>query len=235
VLLTVEDLTVRYGRIPAVKEVSLHVGEGELVGLVGPNGAGKSTTLHAIMGLAGSFSGSITFDGQSLIGRSTEDIARAGVALVPEGRHILATLSVAENLDAGMTASSSRAAARHRLDGVLDRFPILRTYYRSAAGKLSGGEQQMLAIARALVAGPRLLLLDEPSLGLAPLVVDRVFELLDELRQEGSTILLVEQNASRTIQVADRSYILRAGEIVLSGTGRELAREVDLATAYLGI
>jgi branched-chain amino acid transport system ATP-binding protein len=233
-MLTVRDLTVRYGRIPAVQGVSLHVDEGEVVGLVGPNGAGKSTTLGAIIGLVPPSDGAIEFRGASLLGVQTETITRKGIALVQEGRHIFATLTVEENLRIGATANSDPSRVAEVREGLLDRFPILRRTYRSAAGKLSGGEQQQLAIARALLAEPRLLLLDEPSLGLAPLVVDLVFETLAEIRREGVTILLVEQNVKRTIEFADRTYVLRAGRIALSGSRAELADIQELETAYLG-
>jgi branched-chain amino acid transport system ATP-binding protein len=210
------------------------VDEGEVVGLVGPNGAGKSTTLGAIIGLVPPSDGAIEFRGASLLGVQTETITRKGIALVQEGRHIFATLTVEENLRIGATANSDPSRVAEVREGLLDRFPILRRTYRSAAGKLSGGEQQQLAIARALLAEPRLLLLDEPSLGLAPLVVDLVFETLAEIRREGVTILLVEQNVKRTIEFADRTYVLRAGRIALSGSRAELADIQELETAYLG-
>jgi branched-chain amino acid transport system ATP-binding protein len=233
-MLTVRDLTVRYGRIPAVQGVSLEVGEGEVVGLVGPNGAGKSTTLAAIMGLVAPSDGTIEFVGETLIGAQTEAIARRGIALVQEGRHIFGTLTVEENLRIGATANPDPGRVDGVRERVLERFPILRRTYRSPAGRLSGGEQQQLAIARALLAEPRLLLLDEPSLGLAPLVVDLVFETLAEIRAEGVTILLVEQNVKRTIEFADRTYVLRTGRIALSGSRAELADIRELETAYLG-
>jgi branched-chain amino acid transport system ATP-binding protein len=233
-MLTVRDLTVRYGRIPAVQSVSLDVNEGEVVGLVGPNGAGKSTTLAAIMGLVPPSEGTIDFRGASLVGVQTEAIARRGIALVQEGRHIFGTLTVEENLRIGATANPDAGRVPEVRERILERFPILRRTYRSAAGKLSGGEQQQLAIARALLAEPRLLLLDEPSLGLAPLVVDLVFETMGEIRAEGVTILLVEQIVKRTIEFADRTYILRTGRIALSGSRAELGDVRELETAYLG-
>jgi branched-chain amino acid transport system ATP-binding protein len=180
-------------------------------------------------------SGSITFDGRSLLGLQPERIVREGIALVPEGRHIFGSLTVEENLVLGALARRDKAGAEETLTDVLERFPILKTYFKAPAGKLSGGEQQQLAIGRALLSKPRLLLLDEPSLGLAPLVVDQVFDVLDLLRKQGITILLVEQNAARTLDFADRSYVLRTGEIALAGTREELRETGGLMDAYLGI
>jgi branched-chain amino acid transport system ATP-binding protein len=234
-VLKIEHLHVHYGRIAAVRGISLHVEEGEIVTLVGPNGAGKSTTLLAIVGMARATSGRITFGSDSLIGESPENIVRRGISLVPEGRRIHATLTVEENLRLGATVRNDRAAVRADLDDVLNRFPILGTYLRNPAGKLSGGEQQQLAIARALLSRPRLLLLDEPSLGLAPLLVDLVFDSLERLRTEGMTILLVEQNAMRAVELADRAYVLRTGTIELEGARDELLERADFEAAYLGI
>jgi branched-chain amino acid transport system ATP-binding protein len=234
-MLRVEDVVVHYARVPAVRRVSLEVNAGEVVGLIGPNGAGKSTTLSAITGLVQPSSGSITFDGRSLLGLQPERIVREGIALVPEGRHIFGSLTVEENLVLGALARRDKAGAEEALTEVLERFPILKTYFKAPAGKLSGGEQQQLAIGRALLSKPRLLLLDEPSLGLAPLVVDQVFDVLDLLRGQGMTILLVEQNAARTLDFADRSYVLRTGEIALAGTREELRETGGLMDAYLGI
>jgi branched-chain amino acid transport system ATP-binding protein len=233
-LLQVSDLTVHYGRIAGVRRLCLEVKEGEIVGLVGPNGAGKSTTLSAIVGALSPTEGSITFEGRSLVGDAPERIVRRGIALVPEGRRIFGTLTVAENLQLGMTPRRDRLGARGDLEGILERFPSLRTYYNSSAAKLSGGEQQQLAIARALLSRPQLLLLDEPSLGLAPKMVDLVFEVLRDLRVSGMTILLVEQNATRAIEFADRSYVLRGGTIVLEGPRDDLLEASDFAAAYLG-
>jgi branched-chain amino acid transport system ATP-binding protein len=234
-MLRVEDLRVNYGRVPALHGISLHVDEGEVVTMIGPNGAGKTTTLAAIFGLVAPAGGSITFEGRSLFGETPERIMRRGLALVPEGRHIFGTLTVAENLQLGTTGRRDREAAAADLGSVLDRFPALRSYYDSSAGTLSGGEQQQLAIARALLSRPRLLLLDEPSLGLAPVVIDVVFDALAELREEGVTILLVEQNAARAVEFADRAYILRSGRVAHSGTGEEILRMEDFETAYLGV
>ena len=234
-VLAVRDLTVRYGNLAAVQSVTLDVAQGELVGLIGPNGAGKSTTLSAIAGFLPPAVGAIDFDGASIVGESPEKIVRRGIALVPEGRHIFGTLSVAENLQLGSTAIGDRAKIDETLEETLELFPALRRYYRSSAAKLSGGEQQQLAIARALLSRPRLLLLDEPSLGLAPLMVDVVFDTLAKLRDAGTTILLVEQNAAATVELADRTYVLRSGRIVMTGTRAELLAKADFADEYLGV
>jgi len=233
-MLHVRDLTVRYGRTPAVENLSLEVGEGEIVGLVGPNGAGKSTTLAAIIGLVPIAEGEINYLGESIVGLPPETISRRGIALVLEGRHIFATLTVGENLLLGKTANPNRSRSDAVVEDMLDRFPILRKAYRLPAGRLSGGEQQQLAIARALVAEPRLLLLDEPSLGLAPRLVDQVFEAVAEIRRGGATVLLVEQNVRRTVELADRTYVLRSGRIALSGSRAQLARLDELDAAFLG-
>jgi branched-chain amino acid transport system ATP-binding protein len=233
-VLTVRDLSARYGRVTALRSVSVSVGQGEIVAIVGPNGAGKSTTLAAITGIVRPSGGSIELEGRSLLGLAPERIVRLGIALVPEGRQIFYSLSVAENLELGTTPRRDRAAAREDLERELDRFQVLRTYYRSSAAKLSGGEQQQLAIARALLSRPKLLLLDEPSLGLAPIMIDRVFETLQQLRESGVTVLLVEQNATRAVALADRSYVLRTGRVGLSGTREELLQTADFAAAYLG-
>ena len=234
-MLTIDDLRVNYGRVPALHGVSLHVEPGEVVALVGPNGAGKTTTLSAIFGLVAPAGGSIVFEGQSLVGSTPEQILRRGLALVPEGRHIFGTLTVAENLMLGSTARSDRQEAAADLEKMLELFPVLKSYYSSAAGTLSGGEQQQLAIARALLSRPRLLLLDEPSLGLAPVVIDTVFDVLEELRSEGVTMLLVEQAAARAVEFADRAYILRTGRVAHAGTRDEILRMENFETAYLGV
>ena len=234
-MLRIDDLRVSYGRIPALHGITLHVDKGEAVAIVGPNGAGKTTTLSAIFGLVAPAGGSIVFEGASLVGAPPEKILRRGLALVPEGRHIFGTLSVAENLQLGTTARRDRSEAAADLDSVLERFPALREYYGRTAATLSGGEQQQLAIARALLSRPRLLLLDEPSLGLAPVVIDVVFDALEELRSEGVTILLVEQNAQRAVEFADRAYILRTGRVAHAGTRDEILRMEDFATTYLGV
>jgi branched-chain amino acid transport system ATP-binding protein len=234
-VLEIDELHVSYGRVPALKGISLVVEKGEIVALVGPNGAGKSTTLSTIFGLVRPDSGSISLEGKPLLGIPPERIVRLGLALVPEGRHIFNTLTVGENLEMGATARKDRAIVRADIAALLERFPVLERYYKSPAGRLSGGEQQQLAIARALLSRPRLLLLDEPSLGLAPVVIDLVFDVLAELREEGVTMLLVEQNAARAIELADRTYVLRTGQISLAGTRDELQDTADLETAYLGL
>jgi branched-chain amino acid transport system ATP-binding protein len=233
-MLQLDRLSVHYGSLPAVREISLDVRQGEIVGVVGPNGAGKTTMLAAIMGLLQVSSGTIVYDGESLVGVRPEQIVRRGIALVPEGRQIFTSLTVAENLQLGETPVRARGASAER-EALLERFPALARLYGKSAGGLSGGEQQQLAIARALLSRPRMLLLDEPSLGLAPLIVDLVFETLAELRADGLTILLVEQNAARTLAFADRSYILRTGEVVLSGTRGDFAERPDLAADFLGV
>jgi branched-chain amino acid transport system ATP-binding protein len=234
-MLEIDELHVSYGRVPALKGISLVVEKGEIVALVGPNGAGKSTTLSTIFGLVRPDSGSISLEGKPLLGMPPERIVRRGLALVPEGRHIFNTLTVGENLEMGATARRDRSVVRADIAVLLERFPVLERYYKAPAGRLSGGEQQQLAIARALLSRPRLLLLDEPSLGLAPVVIDLVFDVLAALREEGVTILLVEQNATRAVELADRSYVLRTGQISLVGTRDELQDTADLETAYLGL
>ena len=234
-MLRIADLRVNYGRVPALHGVSLQVGQGEVVAMVGPNGAGKTTTLSAIFGLVAPVGGTIEFEGESLLGRRPESILRRGIALVPEGRHIFGSLTVGENLQLGTTARRDRGAAASDVESVLERFPVLKSYYGTSAGSLSGGEQQQLAIARALLSRPRLLLLDEPSLGLAPVVIDVVFDVLAELRNEGVTILLVEQNAARAVEFADRAYIVRTGRVAHEGTRDEILQMEDFETAYLGV
>jgi branched-chain amino acid transport system ATP-binding protein len=235
-LLRLTDVSVHYGRIAAVQGLTLEVNKGELVGLVGHNGAGKSTTLWTISGVLRPSSGEISFEGQPLVGLSPDQILRLGISLVPENRRIFGRLTVEENLRIGTSARGDRQAATADIKLMCERFEVLGRYRDRAASKLSGGEQQQLAIARALLARPKLLLLDEPTLGLAPLIVDRVFEILLELKEEGATILLVEQNAARTIEVADRTYVMRSGgRIQFHGTTEELARMGDFETAYIGM
>ncbi|MTD12775.1 ATP-binding cassette domain-containing protein [Nakamurella sp. YIM 132087] len=216
-MLQITDLTVRYGSIPAVRGVTVEVAEGELVTMVGPNGAGKSSTMRAVAGLEKPAGGTITFDGRPIGGLRPEQVVAAGLALVPEGRHIFGGLTVKENLSLGAVSRRDRKAVAADLERELERFPILRERIDQAAGFLSGGEQQQLAIARALMSRPQLLLLDEPSLGLAPRMVDSVFATIESLRADGITILLVEQNATRAVAMSDRYYLLRTGEVVRSG------------------
>ncbi len=232
-LLGVEDLTVAYGAVVALREVSLEVAHGEIVAALGPNGAGKTTLLRTLAGALKPQHGTVTFDGSPLTGSVPEVALRRGVSLVPEGRHVFPNLTVEENLTIG-GASRSDGQLRADVDRWLARFPILGQRAAQMAGTLSGGEQQQLVIARALMAKPRMLLLDEPSLGLAPIFVDRIFELIRELRDEGVTILLVEQNVHRALEIADRAYVLSVGRVVASGTSGQLV-EGELERSYLGI
>jgi branched-chain amino acid transport system ATP-binding protein len=230
--LALEGLNVRYGAVDAVRDLSLEVKPGEIVGLIGPNGAGKSSTLHAIMGVAPVAGGDVKLGGRSLVGRRSEDVARAGVALVPEGRRIFAELTVEENLRLGLAARRD-AANVAALESAFELFPILREFRRRHAGALSGGQQQQLAIARALVAEPDVLLLDEPSLGLAPKIVDLVFDALGRIRERGLAVLLVEQRAQRTVALADRSHVLANGQLRLE-LGPDDAADTDrLIAAYM--
>jgi branched-chain amino acid transport system ATP-binding protein len=235
--LKLNAVEVRYGSVPAVRDLSLGVARGEIVGLIGPNGAGKSTTLHAIMGLLPLHMGEVRLHGASLRGRSPESIARAGVVLVPEGRRIFGDFTVEENLRLGLAARrGARARARNGGDplaAAYDLFPVLRDFRRRAAGALSGGQQQQLAIGRALVGDPDVLLLDEPSLGLAPTAVDGVFSALATIRERGVTILLVEQRAQRTVALADRTHVLVGGELRMT-LGPSDADDTDkIVSAYL--
>ena len=235
-MLRLDEVSVSYGRINAVQSLSIEVEEGEFVGMVGHNGAGKSTTLLTITGTLKPSGGTIVFDGSSIAGLSPDEILRRGIALVPEGRRIFGRLSVGENLKIGATSRKDKKGVSEDMHRILERFPVLQRYWNKSGATLSGGEQQMLAIGRALLSRPRLLLLDEPTLGLAPLMVDRVFEILEELHNEGTTILLVEQNAARTIEVADRTYVLRSGgRIQFQGTAEELAKIGDFESAYIGM
>jgi branched-chain amino acid transport system ATP-binding protein len=230
--LALEALDVRYGGVQAVRGLSFEVAPGELVGLIGANGAGKSSTLHAIMGLAPVAGGDVKLGGRSLRDRRPEDIARSGIALVPEGRRIFSELTVEENLRLGLAARRTRGPADGVLRGVYELFPIVEEFRARNAGALSGGQQQQLAIARALVAEPDVLLLDEPSLGLAPAVVDVVFAALAAIRERGIAVLLVEQRAQRTVAAADRSHVLSNGELRLT-LGPESAGDTDtLVAAY---
>ena len=229
--LAVRDLEVQYGSVSAVRGLSLEVGKGEIVGLIGPNGAGKSTTLHAIMGVVPARAGSVTIDGQPVLGSAPEAIARSGVALVPEGRRIYGDFTVEENLRLGLAARRGNSD-KGALNRAYELFPVLRDFRRRRAGVLSGGQQQQLAIARALVAEPDVLLLDEPSLGLAPALVDDVFSALADIRARGFAVLLVEQRAQRTVALADRTYVLSNGALRLT-LGPDDAADTDkLVAAY---
>jgi branched-chain amino acid transport system ATP-binding protein len=231
-LLAVDGLDVVYGRVPAIRALSLEVAAGEIVGLIGPNGAGKSTTLHAIVGLVPPTSGDVRLANRSLRGRSPEQIARSGIALVPEGRRIFGGFSVEENLRLGLAARRGNGVAAP-LDGVYELFPVLGEMRNRPAGALSGGQQQQLAIGRALVAEPDVLLLDEPSLGLAPALVDLVFEALAAIRERGVTVLLVEQRAQRTVAFADRTYVLGNGELRMTLSPAEAGDTDRMIAAYL--
>jgi branched-chain amino acid transport system ATP-binding protein len=228
-MLELRGLTVAYGGVEVLHGVEMCLGEGEVVGVVGPNGAGKTSLLRAICGLAPASSGEISFAGRPLRGLEPEEIARLGIALVPEGRQIFGTLTVGENLRLAAPADGSEA-----MEGVLERLPILRQRLGQRADRLSGGEQQQLAVARALLRRPRLLILDEPSLGLAPKTIDVVYGLLEELRAEGTTMLLVEQNAARTIDFCERSLVLAGGRVRASGRREELQRDPEVLRAYMG-
>ena len=231
--LVVSDLEVRYGSVAAVRGVSFEVPPGEIVGLIGPNGAGKSSTLHAIMGLVRVAGGDVRLGERSLRGRSPEAVARSGVALVPEGRRIFGELTVDENLRLGLSARRSMEGALEDVERALELFPVVREFRSRQAGALSGGQQQQLAIARALVSAPDVLLLDEPSLGLSPTVTDAVFEALAEIRDQGLAVVLVEQRAQRTVALANRCHVLANGEVRLTLTPDDAADTERMIHAYL--
>ena len=232
-VLEVRKLGVRHGAVAAVRGLSLEARRSEIVGLIGPNGAGKSTTLHAIMGLVPAHAGEIRLRGVSTLGRAPEIVARSGVALVPEGRRIFAGMTVEENLRLGLAGRRSRAGIADDVEAVYELFPVVRDFRRRQAGALSGGQQQQLAIARALVSQPDVLLLDEPSLGLAPGLVDVVFEALGAIRERGLTVLLVEQRAQRTVALADRTYLIANGELRLTLTQADAGDTERMVAAYL--
>lgn len=233
-MLQISELDVRYGPIRALRGVSIEVGKGEFVGIVGPNGAGKSTLLLSIVGMARPQSGRIEHDGAPLMGTAPEAIVRRGIALVPEGREIFSELTVEENLRLGTTIRKDRRTAKAAVERMMTEFPILGERRNGQAGKLSGGEQQQLAIARAMLGNPKLLLLDEPSLGLAPLITRQVYQVLKRLNEAGVTILVVEQNPKRIMKAATRLYVLRNGQIAFSGPPDALERAEDLDRAYFG-
>jgi branched-chain amino acid transport system ATP-binding protein len=232
-VLRVDDLHVSYGRVPAVRGISVNVDAGEIVSLVGPNGAGKSTALLAIAGVLTPVRGTILLDGVSTVGASPEDIARRGLSLVPEGRHVFTQLTVEENVRLGTQMRSDRGEVERDFERLLGEFSFLRKRLASPAGKLSGGEQQQLVIARALMTRPQLMLLDEPALGLAPLVVETVYRILRSLRDKGLTLLIVEQSTHRALENADRIYVVRSGRIELHGRSAELGNR-DVQEAYFG-
>ena len=233
-LLEVEGLAVSYGSVVALRDVSLRVAHGEIFAFLGPNGAGKTTLLRTLAGALKPRSGAVRFDGSSILGMAPEAIVRRGVALVPEGRHVFPKLTVEENLTIGGITRTDRDGLREDTQRWLSTFPILGERSAQLAGTLSGGEQQQLAIARALMSRPRMLLLDEPSLGLGPIYVDRIFEMVADLRDRGTTILLVEQNVHRALEIADRAYVLAVGKVVASGQTDSLM-EGELERSYLGI
>ncbi len=233
-LLEVKNLEVYYGVINALKGVSFEVNEGEIVTLIGANGAGKTTTMQSIMGFIHPKVGEITYNGQSIVGMPTHKIMRHGLTQVPEGRRIFAELNVYENLIMGAYTSKDRAQVKRDLEEIYTLFPRLGERRTQMAGMLSGGEQQMLAMGRALMSHPKLLMLDEPSMGLAPILVSQVFDMIKHLNETGTTILLVEQNAEKALSIADRAYVMETGEITLSGTGAELAASEKVRQAYLG-
>ena len=232
-VLTVKNINVYYGAIHAIKGISFDVNKGEIVTLIGANGAGKSTTLHTISGLLRSKTGDIEFLGSSIARTPAHKIVSKGISHVPEGRRIFQGMTVEENLQMGAFVTKPDRIA-HNLEYVYDQFPRLKERTKQIAGTLSGGEQQMLAMGRALMSDPRLLMLDEPSMGLAPILVDQIFEIIQNLNKAGTTILLVEQNAQMALSVAHRAYVIETGRITLSGTGQELAQSDEVRKAYLG-
>ena len=231
-MLKIEDIHVYYGAIHAVKGVSFEVNDGEIVALIGANGAGKSTILKTVSGLMHPRTGSITFDGKQIAHMEAHKLVHQGLAHVPEGRRIFLQMSVQENLEMG--AFTKKEVSKDDLERMFTLFPRLKERRKQIAGTLSGGEQQMLAMSRALMSPPKLLMLDEPSMGLAPILVDQIFDIIKELHKAGTTILLVEQNATKALEIADRAYVLETGSITLSGTGAELACSDEVKKAYLG-
>ena len=233
-MLKIENLEVAYGNIKAIKGISLEVNQGEIVALIGSNGAGKSTTLRAISGILKPKSGSITFNGERIDGVEGHDIVAKGICQSPEGRRIFPKMSVDENLDLGAFLRNDKEGIAADRDRVLELFPRLRERIDQKAGTMSGGEQQMLAVGRALMGSPKLLLLDEPSMGLAPVLVDMIFETIEKINKQGTTILLVEQNALAALNVADRAYVLESGSIKMSGKAKDLISNDEVTKAYLG-
>ena len=233
-MLSIEGLVCRYGKVEAVRELTLEAKQGELVTLIGANGAGKTTTLKAISGLLAPAAGRIRFLGQDITRASARRILELGIAHCPEGRRVFPYMTVAENLEMGCYRRSDARAIATDLEAIYARFPILSQRRRQTAGTLSGGEQQMLAISRALMSGPKLVLFDEPSLGLAPTLVERTFEIIKDIRARGVTVVLVEQNAFAALELCDRSYVLEQGRVALSGTGAELLDNPHVRRAYLG-
>lgn len=233
-MLNIENINVYYGAIHAIKDISIHVTEGEIVTLIGANGAGKSTTLRTISGLLKPKSGKIDFEGQNIAGIPAQAIVKQGISQVPEGRRVFANMTVLENLELGAYIRKDKAGIKEDMDSVFERFPRLLERKVQLAGTLSGGEQQMLAMGRALMSRPRLLLLDEPSMGLAPLLVKEIFSIVKEINQTGTTVLLVEQNANMALSIAHKAYVLETGRITLSGDAKKLAASEEVRKAYLG-
>lgn len=233
-MLKVEGLTCAYGKVTAVRGLSMEVRQGELVTLIGANGAGKTSTLKAISGVFAPIEGRIELDGEDITGASARAVLEKGIAHCPEGRRIFPYMSVRENLEMGCYLRSDGGGISEDMDKIFARFPILHERRAQAAGTLSGGEQQMLAIGRALMSRPRLILFDEPSLGLAPNLVERTFEIVEQIRSEGVTVVMVEQNALAALELCDRSYVLESGEVTLSGTGSQLLKNKKVQKAYLG-
>ncbi|MDT9565133.1 ABC transporter ATP-binding protein [Streptococcus mutans] len=233
-MLKVENLSVHYGVIQAVKDVSFDVNEGEVVSLIGANGAGKTSILRTISGLVRPSSGEINFLGNDIQKAATRKIVASGLSQVPEGRHVFPGLTVLENLEMGAFLSNNREENLARLKRVFERFPRLEERKSQDAATLSGGEQQMLAMGRALMSQPKLLLLDEPSMGLAPIFIQEIFDIIQDIQKQGTTVLLIEQNAKKALSIADRGYVLETGKIVLSGTGKELLTSDEVQKAYLG-
>ena len=233
-MLEVKDLQVYYGVICALKGISFQVNEGEIVTLIGANGAGKTTTMQSVVGLIPKRGGTVVFDGHDITRTPCHKIVRLGMTQVPEGRRIFQELSVYENLMMGAFTNKDKASFKRDLESIYTRFPRLAERRNQIAGTLSGGEQQMLAMGRAIMCHPKLLMLDEPSMGLSPLLVDQVFDIIKDINREGTTILLVEQNAGKSLAISDRAYVLENGNIVLSGTGKELAASEMVRKAYLG-
>ncbi len=233
-MLEIRNLDVHFGVIHALKSVSLSVYDGEIVTLIGANGAGKTTTLRTISGLKKPTNGEILLDGKDITSTSARDRVTMGISQVPEGRRVFASMTVLENLELGAYLRRDKAEIGRSLKTVYERFPILADRKKQAAGTLSGGEQQMLAIGRALMSRPKILCLDEPSMGLAPILVQQIFEIIRDINEQGTTVLLVEQNASMALQIANRAYVVETGSIVLSGTGEELMQSDDIKKAYLG-
>lgn len=232
--LTVENLEVSYGLIRAIKGVSFEVNEGEIVALIGANGAGKTTIMHSLCNLLPKTAGQVTFNGQDITNLPPHKLVPLGIAQVPEGRRIFQELTVAENLHLGAYTRTDKDEYAKTVQQMFERFPILRERQKQVAGTLSGGEQQMLAMSRALMSHPKLLLLDEPSMGLSPLYVNTIFDMIRAINEEGTTVLLVEQNAKKALSIADRAYVLEIGKIAKSGTGEELLSDDSIRRAYLG-